>query len=65
MIAREGRSLYAIMHPYTKRMASYLLSDLKAKEAVALRTILDRLIDTLEAGDEAGNSLFLERTKPE
>lgn len=61
----DGRRLHAIMRPRTERVARYLLSDLSAKEIVALRTMLDRLIDTLEARDEAGNSLFLERIRSE
>ena len=64
-LTREGHRLHEIMRPHTERVASYLLSDLKAKEVAALRTMLDRLIDTLEAKDEDGNSLFLEQTKPE
>lgn len=64
-LTEEGQRLHAIMRPQTDKVARYLVSDLKPKEVIALRDMLDRLIDTLEASDEAGNSLFLERTKPE
>lgn len=65
MLTKEGQRLHEIMRPHTDRVAQYLLSDLKSKEVIALREMLDKLIDTLEAEDEAGNSLFLEQTKPE
>jgi DNA-binding MarR family transcriptional regulator len=64
-LTKEGSRLHEIMRPQADRVASYLLSDLKPEEVAALRIILDKLIDTLEAEDEDGNSLFLERTKPE
>ena len=64
-LTKEGQRLHEIMRPHTDKVSNYLLSDLKPKEVIALRDMLDRLIDTLEAEDEAGNSLFLERTRPE
>ena len=60
----EGRRLYEIMRPQSEKVADYLLSDLSDKEIGQLETILTRLIDTLEAKDAAGRSLFIERTKP-
>ncbi|MEZ5697021.1 MAG: MarR family winged helix-turn-helix transcriptional regulator [Sphingomonadaceae bacterium] len=64
-LTEEGKRLHKIMRPHTEQVAHYLLSDLSQKEVTAMRNMLDKLIDTLEATDEAGNSLFLERTKPE
>jgi DNA-binding MarR family transcriptional regulator len=64
-LTEEGQRLYAIMRPQSEKVADYLLSDLSEAETAQLGTILTRLIDTLEAKDEAGRSLFLERTKPE
>ena len=61
----EGERLYAIMRPQSEKVADYLFSELEPREIAQLETILVRLIDTLEARDEAGRSLFLERTKPE
>ena len=63
-LTEEGRRLYAIMRPQSEKVADYLFSDLSEAEAAQLDTILTRLIDTLEATDERGRSLFLERTKP-
>jgi MarR family transcriptional regulator, lower aerobic nicotinate degradation pathway regulator len=64
-LTEEGRRLYAIMRPQSEKVADYLLSDLSDGEVAQLETILTRLIATLEARDEAGRSMFLERTKPE
>jgi DNA-binding MarR family transcriptional regulator len=61
----EGQRLYAIMRPQSEKVAEYLFSDLGADEVAQLCATLDRLIATLEAKDEAGRSLFLERTKPD
>ena len=52
------------MHPQSEKVADYLFSDLSDGEIAQLKTILARLIDTLEAKDGQGRSLFLERTKP-
>lgn len=61
----EGQRLYTIMRPQSGKVADYLFSDLDQGEIAQLETILTRLIATLEAKDEAGHSLFIERTKPE
>jgi DNA-binding MarR family transcriptional regulator len=60
----EGRRLYEAMRPQSEKVADYLFSDLSEAETSQLATILTRLIDTLEATDKEGRSLFLERTKP-
>jgi MarR family transcriptional regulator, lower aerobic nicotinate degradation pathway regulator len=64
-LTEEGQRLYDIMRPQSEKVADYLLSDLASDEVAQLATILTRLIDTLEAKDSQGRSLFLERTKPE
>jgi DNA-binding MarR family transcriptional regulator len=61
----EGERLYAAMHPQSRQVADYLFSELSAEETGQLERIVDRLIGTLEATDDAGRSLFLERTRPE
>ncbi|MPS69686.1 MULTISPECIES: MarR family winged helix-turn-helix transcriptional regulator [Novosphingobium] len=61
----EGERLYRIMRPQTERVADYLLSALHPHEVAMFDHILTTLIDTLEATDEEGRSLFLERTKPD
>ena len=60
----EGERLYAIMRPQTEKVADYLFSELTEGETGQLDTFVSRLIATLEARDEHGRSLFLERTKP-
>jgi DNA-binding MarR family transcriptional regulator len=64
-LTEEGRRLYEIMRPQSEKVADYLFSDLSNAETEQLAKILNHLIDTLEATDEQGRSLFLERTKPE
>ena len=63
-LTEEGQRLYDIMRPQSGKVADYLFSDLSDAETAQLGTILTRLIDTLEARDEQGRSLFLETTKP-
>lgn len=63
-LTTEGQRLYRIMRPQTERVADYLLSDLHEHEVAMFDHILKTLIDTLEATDTQGRSLFLERTKP-
>lgn len=64
-LTEEGQRLYAAMYPQSEKVADYLFSDLADGEIAQLATILNRLIVTLEARDESGQSLFMERTKPE
>lgn len=64
-LTAEGERLFRAMRPATDLVADYLLSDLKQHEIAALEHILQTLIATLEAKDEAGRSLFMERTRPE
>jgi len=63
-LTEEGERLYAIMRPQSEKVADYLFSDLDQSEITQLETILTHLIATLEAKDERGRSLFLEKTKP-
>ena len=60
----EGRRLYELMRPQTLAVADYLLSDLPAADLAKLDHLVSDLIARLEATDEKGRSLFLERTKP-
>ena len=60
----EGERLFAIMRPQSDLVGDYLLSALRPDEVMALDRFLDTLIGTLEATDEAGRSLFMERTCP-
>ena len=61
----EGERLYELMRPQGERVADYLFSELSPAEVGQLERIVARLIATLEAKDEAGQSRFLERTRPE
>lgn len=61
----EGQRLYEIMRPQSQKVADYLFSGMEQAEMEQLEAALTRLIDTLEARDAQGRSLFLERTRPE
>lgn len=63
-LTAEGERLYKAMRPQTDSVADYLVSALKPAEIANFNAMLGKLIDTLEARDENGVSLFLERTKP-
>lgn len=60
----EGRRLYELMRPQTRKVAEYLLSDLPEADLAKLDHLVTDLMARLEATDEKGHSLFLERTKP-
>jgi len=60
----QGDALYRTLRPESQRVAAFLFSDLTEQETALFGTMVNRLIATLEATDEAGRSLFLESTKP-
>ncbi len=64
-LSEEGQRLYEIMRPQTETVAHYLFSELDQAEVAGFASTVERLIERLDATDAAGNSLFLERTKPE
>jgi len=63
-LTAEGEKLYRTLRPEGERVAAFLFADLSAQEMALFGAMVDRLIATLEATDDAGRSLFLERTKP-
>jgi DNA-binding MarR family transcriptional regulator len=64
VLTEEGTRLYELMRPQSERVADYLFSELSPAEVGQLGRIVERLIATLEAKDEAGHSRFLEQTRP-
>lgn len=60
----EGRRLYEGMRPQSEAVAQYMISNLRPDEVMAFNRYLHTLIATLEATDEEGRSLFMERTRP-
>lgn len=60
----EGRKLYQLMREPTDRVAKFLLSDMRMDEIMAVHRHLKTMITTLDAKDDKGRSLFLERTRP-
>ncbi len=63
-LTEEGQRLYDIMRPQSEKVAAYLLSQLADDDLACFDRILHTLIETLEATDEKGHSLFLEETRP-
>lgn len=59
-----GRELFNAMQPSTRQVASYLFERLRPHDIAAIDWYLTSMLDQIEAQDEAGNSIFLERTKP-
>lgn len=63
-LSDEGRRLYEIMLPQTETVAHYLFGKLEQGELEGFASTVERLIERLDAEDEEGKSVFLERTKP-
>lgn len=64
-LTEEGERLYQIMRPQTQTVAHYLFSELEPGELAGFETIVERLIERLDATDEEGRSVFLESTRPD
>jgi DNA-binding MarR family transcriptional regulator len=60
-----GRALYEQMLPTTEKVARYLFEALRPDEIVAFDRFVRTVTDKLEARDDGGRSLFLERTRPD
>ena len=63
-LSDEGKRLYEIMRPQTETVAHYLFGKLATDEVAGFASTVEKLIERLDAEDEDGNSLVLERTKP-
>lgn len=61
----EGAILYRKMLPATDKVARYLFEALRPDEVMAFDRYVTTLTEALEARDEEGRSLFLERTRPD
>lgn len=64
-LTAAGRALYDQMLPTTEKVARYLFETLRPEEIVAFDRFVRTVTEKLEARDEAGRSLFLERTRPD
>ncbi len=64
-LTAEGRRLYEAMLPATEKVADYLFEALGPAELAAFDRTIATLTAALEAQDERGQSLFLERTRPD
>lgn len=64
-LTATGEKLYRQMAPMTDKVAQYLFESLRPDEILALDRYLTTVIASLEARDEEGRSVFLERTRPD
>lgn len=65
VLTDEGERLYKAMRPQVDKVATYLVSGLAPEDVAKLNRYLDVLVDTLQATDENGHSLFLGFTQPD
>jgi DNA-binding MarR family transcriptional regulator len=63
-LTAEGQRLYAEMLPAAAQVSSYLFEALRPDEVLAFDHYVQTLTRQLEARDEQGRSIFLERTRP-
>ncbi|HEY5409883.1 MAG TPA: MarR family winged helix-turn-helix transcriptional regulator [Caulobacteraceae bacterium] len=64
-LTAEGQRLYRRMLPTTDIVVDYLFSLLSPAEVAQFDRMITTLIGGLEARDEAGRSIFIERTRPQ
>ena len=64
-LTAEGQRLYRRMLPTTDIVVDYLFSLLSPDEVAQFDRMVTALIQGLEARDEAGRSVFIERTRPQ
>ena len=64
-LTAEGERLWHEMMPATVKVADYLFEALRTDEVMAFDHYLRTLVERLEAEGPRGQSLFLERTRPE
>jgi DNA-binding MarR family transcriptional regulator len=64
-LTAEGVRLFEVMKPQSEKVASYLLSDFTEAERKRLHGEILRMLATLEAVDEAGESLFMKQARPQ
>jgi DNA-binding MarR family transcriptional regulator len=64
-LTAAGRALYDQMQPTTEKVSRYLFEALRPDEILAFDRFVRTVTDRLEARDEDGRSVFLERTRPD
>jgi DNA-binding MarR family transcriptional regulator len=64
-LTAAGEKLYRQLSPMAEKVARYLFESLHPDEVLALDRYLTAVIASLEARDEEGRSVFLERTRPD
>lgn len=64
-LTASGQRLFEQMKPATNKVARYLFEALRPDEIMAFEHFVKALIERLDAKDEQGRSLLLERTRPD
>ena len=64
-LSPEGERLYQLMRPQTEKVAHYLFGKLEEGQLAGFESIVEKLLERLDAEDEDGSSRFLNRTKPD
>lgn len=64
-LTRDGKKLYKAMLPTADKVARYLFNSLRVDEILAFDRYVTTLIDSLEAHDDDGRSIFIEKTRPD
>ncbi|MXO94171.1 MarR family transcriptional regulator [Erythrobacter arachoides] len=62
-LSKEGKRLYQLMLPQGEKVAHYLFGKLEQDELAGFESIVDKLLERLDAEDEDGTSRFLNRTR--
>lgn len=63
--SKDGARLYKKMLPTADKVATYLFTSLQSDEIHAFNAYMEKLIHSLEARDERGRSIFIEKTRPD
>ncbi len=64
-LSKDGQKLYQKMLPTADKVAKYLFDSLRRDEMMAFDRYVATLTESLEARDDEGRSIFIERTRPD
>lgn len=64
-LTQEGQKLYKKMLPTADKVAKYLFNSLRTNEILAFDRYVTTLTESLEAHDDEGRSIFIEKTRPD
>ncbi len=62
-LTEKGLAKFNILNPASENVAEYMVEDLTPDEIISISKLVTKLASKLEALDENGESIFLQRTK--